>query len=77
MKEELTLEEQVERIRRKRRKIGDHEKLRTALNTIFMALALVGLVWYFSDSESHITALGIIAAGMLFKVAEFVVRFFF
>lgn len=77
MKEELTLEQEVEHVRRKRARFTNHDKLRTILNTIFMLLAVVGLVIYFMFDEQHVLALGIIALGMLFKIFEFILRFFF
>ena len=73
--EEIELEKQVARIRRKRRGGGDHTHLCQWLNVIFLILAAVGLVWYFTTSGSRVPALGVIAAGMVFKVVEFFVRF--
>ena len=75
MKEELSLEEQVERIRRKRESKYDSTKLRAVLNTLFLVLAAIGLAMYFFGGENHIPALIVIAAGMLFKVIEFILRF--
>ncbi len=72
--EELTLEEQVERIRRKRAKGHNKAKTRTMLNTLFLALAAVGLAMYFFGGENHVPALIVIAVGMAFKVIEFVLR---
>lgn len=77
MKEEQTLEQEVERVRRKRARFTNHDKLRTILNTVFMLLAVVGLVVYFMADDQHVLALGIIAFGMLFKIFEFILRFFF
>lgn len=76
MKEELTLEQEVERVRRKRARFTNYDKLRTILNTVFMLLAVIGLIIYFTVDEQHILALGIIALGMLFKIFEFILRFF-
>lgn len=76
MSEELSLEEQVERVRRKRRKHNDYTQLRKWLNIIFLTLAAVGLVWYFTTSGSRLPALGVISAGMLVKIVDFYVRFF-
>ena len=72
--EELTLEEQVERIRRKRAGQHDRTKARTVLNTLFLALAAVGLAMYFFGGENHVPALIVIAIGMAFKVIEFILR---
>lgn len=76
MKEEFTLEQEVERVRRKRARFTNNDKLRTILNTVFMLLAVIGLIIYFTVDEQHILALGIIALGMLFKIFEFILRFF-
>ena len=76
MKEELSLEEQVERIRRKRTKQHDNTKARTVLNTLFLVLAAVGLAMYFFGGENHVPALIVIGVGMVFKVIEFVLRLF-
>ena len=72
--EELSLEEQVERIRRKRAKGHNKAKTRTMLNTLFLALAAVGLAMYFFGGEKHVPALIVIAAGMVLKVVEFILR---
>ena len=73
--EELSLEEQVERIRKKRAKRFDNTNVRMVLNTLFLVLAAVGLVMYFFGGENHVPALLVIAVGMAFKVIEFVLRF--
>ena len=73
-KEELSLEEQVERIRRKRTKRHDSAKARLILNTLFLILAAIGLAMYFFGGENHFLALIVIAIGMLFKVVEFILR---
>lgn len=72
--EELSLEEQVERIRKKRAKHFDNTKVRTVLNFLFLILAVIGLCMYFFGSENHVPALIVIAIGMVFKVIEFVLR---
>lgn len=72
--EELPLEEQVERIRRKRARSHDYTKARLVLNSLFLAMAAIGLAMYFFGGENHIPALCVIAAGMAFKVIEFVLR---
>ena len=74
MKEELSLEEQVERIRRKRAGQYNGSKARAVLNTLFLVLAAVGLAMYFFGGENHVPALIVIAIGMVFKVIEFVLR---
>lgn len=74
--EELSLEEQVERIRRKRAGQHDNAKIRMVLNTLFLVLAAVGLVMYFFGSDNHMPALIVIAVGMAFKLIEFIMRLF-
>ena len=74
MKEELSLEEQVERIRRKRARHYDFSKARPILNALFLILAAIGLVMYFFVGENHVPGLIVIAIGMLFKVVEFILR---
>lgn len=73
--EELTLEEQVERIRHKRLGKADHNRIRQILNSIFMLLAAIGLVMYFLNDSYHIYALVVIGIGMLLKIVEFFIRF--
>ena len=72
--EELSLEEQVERIRRKRSRSFDSSKARLVLNTLFLIMAAIGLVLYFWNDEHHTAALIVIGIGMLFKIVEFVLR---
>lgn len=72
--EDLTLEEQVERIRKKRSRRHDYGRARTALNTLFLGLAAVGLGMYFFGGANHVPALIVIAVGMAFKVVEFILR---
>ena len=74
--EELSLEEQVERIRKKRAKQFDKTKLRVALKVLFLLLAAIGLAMYFFFDTNNVTALLVIAFGMLFKVVEFILRLF-
>ena len=73
-KEELSLEEQVERIRRKRAGQYDSTKVRMVLNTLFLVLAAIGLAMYFFGGDNHVPALIVIGIGMLFKVVEFILR---
>ena len=72
--EELSLEEQVERIRKKRAKGHDATQARAILNALFLILAAIGLTMYFFGGENHVPALIVIAVGMLFKIIEFVLR---
>ena len=73
--EELSLEEQVARIRRKRQRHTDPRKVRAALNAAFLLLAAIGLGIYFSAESRHVTGLTVIGVGMILKVAEFIMRF--
>lgn len=68
------LEAQVARIRARREKAGGtgRERLRQVLNATFMAGAAVGVAVYFA--ADHVAGLIIVAAAMVVKVAEFVVR---
>lgn len=70
--EELSLEEQVERIRKKRAGQYDGTKARAVLNVLFLVLAAIGLAMYFFGGENHMPAL--IVIGMVFKVIEFILR---
>lgn len=73
--DELTLEEQVEKIRQKRNRRGNYEAMRRYLNIAYLTLAGIGLVWYFSTDENRIPALCVIGAGMILKVVELFIRF--
>lgn len=76
MKEELSLEEQVERIRKKRAKQYDNTKAKTILNTLFLILAAIGLAMYFFGGDNHVPSLIVIGVGMVLKVVEFILRIF-
>ena len=73
-KEELTLEEQVERIRAKRNGGEWKDRARRILNNVFLILAVCGLVTYFSGEESHINGIILVGIAMAFKLAEIVIR---
>ena len=73
-KEELTLEEQVERIRAKRNGSGWKDRARRILNNVFLILAVCGLATYFSGEESHINGIILVGIAMVFKLAEIVIR---
>jgi len=73
--EDLTLEEQVERIRKKRQGFGNYDKLRNYLNAAFLVLAAIGLIIYFTSVEHKLLGLGIIGVGMILKVVELFIRF--
>lgn len=74
-KEELTLEEQVERIRRKRSKGANNPKVRNILNAVFLILAAIGVIWYYADDNNHIPALIVIGISLVIKIIEFYIRF--
>lgn len=73
-KEELTLEEQVERIRAKRNGGGWKDRARRILNNVFLILAVCGLVTYFYGEESHINGMILVGIAMAFKLVEIVIR---
>lgn len=74
-KEELSQEEQLERIRAKRNGSGEwKERARRILNNVFMILAACGVVTYFSGDEHHVNGIILIGISMLFKVAEIIIR---
>ncbi|MBR4161085.1 MAG: hypothetical protein IKT87_05350 [Bacteroidaceae bacterium] len=73
-KEELTLEEQVERIRTKRNGGEWKDRARRILNNVFLILAVCGVVTYFSGSENHINGIILVGIAMMFKLAEIVIR---
>ncbi len=55
----------------------NRDQVRATLNTVFMLLALIGLIIYFAFPAHHIAGLVIIGVGMLAKIAEFFIRFMF
>ena len=73
-KEELTLEEQVERIRAKRNGGGWKDRARRIQNNVFLILAVCGVVTYFSGEESHINGMILVGIAMAFKLVEIVIR---
>lgn len=74
-KEDLSLEEQVERIRAKRNGSGEwKDRIRRILNNVFLILATCGLVTYFSSEENHVNGIILVGIGMLFKFAEIIIR---
>ena len=73
-KEELTLEEQVERIRAKRNGGGWKDRARRILNNVFLILAVCGVVTYFSGEENHVNGIILVGIAMAFKVVEILIR---
>ena len=55
----------------------NYAQLRNTLNTIFLLMALIGVVVYFAFPAHHIVGLIIIGMAMVIKVAEFIIRFMF
>ena len=72
--EELTLEEQVERIRAKRNGGGWKDRARRILNNVFLILAVCGVVTYFSGEENHVNGIILVGIAMAFKVVEIRIR---
>lgn len=57
--------------------MNKREQLRNNLNTIFLLLALIGVVLYFAFPAHHLIGLIVIGIAMLIKIVEFFVRFMF
>ncbi len=55
----------------------NREEVRNILNTVFMLLALIGVVVYFAVPAHHIIGIVIVGVAMVIKVAEFFIRFMF
>lgn len=55
----------------------NREDVRTILNTVFMLLALIGIITYFAFPAHHLIGLVIVSVAMIVKVAEFFIRFMF
>lgn len=55
----------------------NREEVRNILNTLFMLLALIGLVLYFAMPHNHIIGFSVVGVGMVLKIAEFFIRFMF
>lgn len=72
--EELTLEEQVERIRAKRNGGGWKDRARRILNNVFLILAVCGVVTYFSGEENHVNGIILVGIAMAFKIVEIIIR---
>lgn len=76
--EELALQQQeLERIRNKRRGKMDTERARKILNMVFLILAAIGVALYFILPDERIIALGIVGVAMVVKVVEFFLRYMF
>ena len=55
----------------------ERDNVRNILNTLFMILAIIGIILYFCYPSHHIYGLTVIAVGMVLKIAEFIIRFMF
>lgn len=55
----------------------NREEVRNNLNTLFLLLALIGVVLYFALPHNHIIGLAVLAVGMVLKIAELFIRFMF
>ena len=53
------------------------EETRNNLNTLFLLLALIGVILYFAWPAHHVVGLVVIAVAMVVKIIEFFIRFFF
>lgn len=62
------------RIRNKRNRKFDTERIRKILNIAFLIVAAIGCVLYFVVPENHIPGMAVIAAGMILKVIEIFMR---
>ena len=60
---------------RAKRKGPSMEQMRRVLNTLFLILAVVGLVLYFAMPDRHLVGIAVIGAGMFLKIIEFLLRF--
>ena len=73
--EELSLEEQLERIRAKRKGSGEwKDRARRILNNVFLILAVCGVVTYFSGEENHVNGIALVGIAMAFKLVEIIIR---
>ena len=55
----------------------NREEVRNILNTVFLLLALIGVVVYFAFPAHHIIGIVVIGIAMIIKVVEFFIRFMF
>lgn len=62
---------------RKQRKGPSTDQIRKVLNTLFLILALIGIICYFAIPDNRWIGIGIVGGGMILKVIEFFIRFMF
>ena len=55
----------------------NRDEVRNILNTVFMLMALIGVVVYFAIPAHHVVGLAIIAVALVVKIVEFFIRFMF
>ena len=67
-------EKEIMRIRNKRNRKFDTERIRKILNIAFLIVAAIGCVLYFVVPENQIPGMAVIAAGMILKVIEIFMR---
>ena len=55
----------------------NREEVRNILNTVFLLLALVGVIVYFAFPAHHLIGIIIVGIAMVIKTVEFFIRFMF
>lgn len=55
----------------------DIQNIRNILNTVFLLLALVGVVLYFAFPTHHVIGLVVVAVALMVKIVEFFLRYMF
>ena len=55
----------------------NREEVRNILNTVFLLLALVGVIVYFAFPAHHLIGIFIVGIAMVIKTVEFFIRFMF
>lgn len=55
----------------------NREEVRNILNTVFLLLALVGVIVYFAFPAHHLIGIVIVGIAMVIKTVEFFIRFMF
>ncbi len=70
-------QEELERIRGRRRGKMNTDSLRKMLNILFFIIAAVGLFVYFMYPDKHVYGLFIVGVSLLVKIVEFFIRIMF
>ena len=55
----------------------NREEVRNILNTVFLLLALIGVIVYFAFPAHHLVGIIIVGIAMVIKTVEFFIRFMF